>query len=235
MSAVLDRLAQSDDRLENELSRILRNWQVSKVDRGEKAQLGYEPRDINKLGAVEVISRRVKNGADGFDDVSPSNSYESIVCKFPKRFSDEIVKIAKRRIENAKKKLRSSVSTGKTSTVVTASRTNGNSNVPKGNNKPKTVIIKVESFIRDPEVKAYVLGLAGGRCELCESKAPFVDESGKPYLEVHHVKHLAEKGTDTVSNSVALCPNCHRGMHHSTKRKSQIKKLFKRLSRLVPE
>ena len=37
--------------------------------------------------------------------------------------------------------------------------------------------------------------------------APGVDEL--PFLDVHHPKHLARKGSDRVSNAVALCPNCH--------------------------
>jgi len=30
---------------------------------------------------------------------------------------------------------------------------------------------------------------------------------------VHHKKTLALGGEDTVDNSLALCPNCHREMH----------------------
>ena len=37
---------------------------------------------------------------------------------------------------------------------------------------------------------------------------------GDPFLEVHHIKWLARKGNDTLDNAVALCPNCHRRMHH---------------------
>ncbi len=68
-------------------------------------------------------------------------------------------------------------------------------------------------YSRDPRVREVVLRRADGRCELCEEPAPFNDPDGKPYLEAHHIKWLAKGGKDTVENSVALCPNCHRRMH----------------------
>ena len=36
---------------------------------------------------------------------------------------------------------------------------------------------------------------------------------GSPFLEVHHVDYMANGGSDTIDNVVALCPNCHRKMH----------------------
>ena len=54
---------------------------------------------------------------------------------------------------------------------------------------------------------------ANGVCELCDNKAPFNNSKGEPYLEVHHIVWLAKDGDDTIENTVALCPNCHRRMH----------------------
>lgn len=34
-----------------------------------------------------------------------------------------------------------------------------------------------------------------------------------PYLETHHIVWLARGGEDTIFNTVALCPNCHKRMH----------------------
>ncbi|WP_342542729.1 HNH endonuclease signature motif containing protein [Paenisporosarcina sp. FSL H8-0542] len=34
-----------------------------------------------------------------------------------------------------------------------------------------------------------------------------------PYLEVHHIKRLADNGEDSVENAIAVCPNCHRELH----------------------
>lgn len=72
-------------------------------------------------------------------------------------------------------------------------------------------------FNRSPYVVAEVLSRASGACEQCKEPAPFNRKTdGMPYLEVHHVKHLANGGEDTVENAIALCPNCHRWAHHGT-------------------
>ncbi|MCB2229879.1 HNH endonuclease [bacterium] len=54
---------------------------------------------------------------------------------------------------------------------------------------------------------------ANGVCQLCESPAPFLTKENRPFLEVHHIKWLSLGGLDDLSNTVALCPNCHRRMH----------------------
>lgn len=43
--------------------------------------------------------------------------------------------------------------------------------------------------------------------------APFSDKNGQPYLESHHIEWLSNGGEDTIENTVALCPNCHRKIH----------------------
>jgi len=68
-------------------------------------------------------------------------------------------------------------------------------------------------YARDPHVAEYAKRRAKGICELCESPAPFSNGNGEPYLETHHIEWLAKGGADTVANTVALCPNCHRKMH----------------------
>lgn len=69
------------------------------------------------------------------------------------------------------------------------------------------------TYIRDPYVAEYAKERAHGICQLCGKPAPFKDKSGKPYLESHHIVWLSEGGADSVENTVALCPNCHRKMH----------------------
>ena len=54
---------------------------------------------------------------------------------------------------------------------------------------------------------------AQGICELCDKSAPFLKPDGEGFLEVHHIQHLANDGDDSIENTVALCPNCHRKMH----------------------
>ena len=80
-------------------------------------------------------------------------------------------------------------------------------------------------YQRSPYVVDFTLRRANGTCELCEQLAPFNKPSGEPYLEVHHIHHLADGGEDAIENAVALCPNCHR-MIHSLKRKSDIDMLI---------
>lgn len=69
------------------------------------------------------------------------------------------------------------------------------------------------AYVRDKYVSEYAKIRAHGRCQLCGQPAPFKDSSGRPYLETHHIIWLADGGDDSIENTVALCPNCHRKMH----------------------
>ena len=96
-------------------------------------------------------------------------------------------------------------------------------------NKEKEVRINnvlSKQYYRDPVVKAYTLKRANGKCDLCEQDAPFITKSGEPYLESHHVKHLEDNGLDSISNTVALCPNCHKKVHFGKKESSDYKKMI---------
>ncbi len=70
------------------------------------------------------------------------------------------------------------------------------------------------SFIRNQYVSEYAKRRAHGICQLCKQPAPFIDYDGKPFLETHHIIWLADGGDDSIENTVALCPNCHRKMHN---------------------
>ena len=67
---------------------------------------------------------------------------------------------------------------------------------------------------RNPYLPAIAKKRANGICQLCQKAAPFVDEKGNPYLEAHHIVPLSANGPDCLENMVALCPNCHRMVHH---------------------
>lgn len=73
--------------------------------------------------------------------------------------------------------------------------------------------VTTKQYSRDPYISELAKRLANGKCELCGQPAPFKDSKGKPYLETHHVVWLSKGGSDSVDNTVALCPNCHRKMH----------------------
>jgi len=70
------------------------------------------------------------------------------------------------------------------------------------------------SYPRSDVVKEFALRHADGICQGCLEDAPFVDNSGKPFLEVHHLHRRADGGPDSPENVIALCPNCHRRRHH---------------------
>lgn len=69
-------------------------------------------------------------------------------------------------------------------------------------------------YTRNPDVVAESLFRAAGICESCRKPAPFNRKmDGTPYLEVHHKLSLANGGEDTLENTIAVCPNCHRRKH----------------------
>lgn len=76
----------------------------------------------------------------------------------------------------------------------------------------------------------YVCKRAKGFCEGCNAPAPFKTESGRPFLEAHHIDHLSDGGLDHPINVAAVCPNCHRRAHHAVDRKSFNSKLREMVS-----
>ena len=80
---------------------------------------------------------------------------------------------------------------------------------------PQKLNIYAIQYIRNPYVAEYVKRKANGICQDCKKPAPFINKTtGEPYLEIHHIIPLAQGGTDTIDNVVALCPNCHRKRHY---------------------
>lgn len=92
---------------------------------------------------------------------------------------------------------------------------------------------KSAPFIRRPDVRRYVLLRANGKCEYCGEEG-FTMANGQVYLETHHIVPLHEKGPDSVSNVVALCPNHHREAHHGKSRADICMKLQAKLASLAP-
>jgi predicted HNH restriction endonuclease len=106
---------------------------------------------------------------------------------------------------------------------------------PIGVRNPQTEELTIIEIARDERVRRWVASNAKGRCEACEKPAPFTGADGLPFLEVHHLKTLAEGGSDQISNAVAVCPNCHRELHQG-KRAIEVKeRLYSRVPRLIAE
>ncbi len=79
---------------------------------------------------------------------------------------------------------------------------------------PEWISVTTRRPIRNQYVVALALERANGVCEMCQQPAPFIAKStGQPYLEVHHVSLLADGGKDIATNTLAVCPNCHRKAH----------------------
>jgi 5-methylcytosine-specific restriction protein A len=106
---------------------------------------------------------------------------------------------------------------------------------PVGVLNPNQTTITVVRLARAQSVKNWVLEYSQGICEGCSQTAPFISANGQPFLEVHHVKHLIDGGTDRLCNTVALCPNCHRRCHYSRDQKAFTAEIYKKVERLRPE
>ena len=119
--------------------------------------------------------------------------------------------------------------------LISASRKKRKKEKPAGSKAPNKQTAQSTSYVRDPDVVSWVLENSNGICECCMKKAPFEKHDGTPYLEVHHVKRLADRGSDTVTNAVAVCPNCHMELHYGLSRDALKVALYDRNSRLIPE
>ena len=59
-----------------------------------------------------------------------------------------------------------------------------------------------ERYIPTP-LEHLLFELSGHRCTICHA----------PWLEIHHIKELADGGETTYENMIVLCPNCHTRVH----------------------
>lgn len=106
---------------------------------------------------------------------------------------------------------------------------------PIGTDNPQKSSVSVATYQRNPLVKAWVLKKANGFCEVCDLPAPFMKPNGQPYLEVHHLLPLAMGGSDTITNAVATCPNCHRQLHFGSDSEQIIIAIRNKLPRVNVE
>jgi len=104
---------------------------------------------------------------------------------------------------------------------------------PAPSGPPKAETTTAKRFVRDPNVIAWVLNEADGICEVCNLAAPFEDSNGDPFLEVHHVRRLADGGPDQADNAIAACPNCHRRLHLSADKEAVRIATIAKVKRLI--
>lgn len=92
---------------------------------------------------------------------------------------------------------------------------------------PSKTSSKSTVYLRNKDIVAEVLFRANGICQLCKKVGPFISlKTNQPFLEVHHVIPLEENGKDSLKNTVAICPNCHREAHHGIN-KDEIREKLK--------
>lgn len=84
-------------------------------------------------------------------------------------------------------------------------------------------------YSRSQAVREYVLALADGTCEACGEPAPFEKPNGEPYLETHHVFRVSDEGMDDLDVVAAICPTCHRRIHHGQGGNEYNKQLIEKL------
>lgn len=103
----------------------------------------------------------------------------------------------------------------------------------KAAGKPQKRIVTRDDFVRNPYVVAAAIMRSKGKCEMpgCTCTL-FHRDDGSPYLEVHHIVPLAEGGDDTLINAAALCPHCHRKLHHGANRSSERRVLHRHITSL---
>lgn len=92
-----------------------------------------------------------------------------------------------------------------------------------------------QEYSRSQAIVKYVKSRAGGICEGCGEPAPFISNTGRPYLHAHHIHELSSGGSDTPDTVVALCPNCHYRVHHGTDGERFNQKLLKRVQDIESE
>ena len=75
------------------------------------------------------------------------------------------------------------------------------------------------TYERSPLVVVLTRTRANYTCEVsgCENST-FDGADDNPFVEVHHLLRLADGGVDTITNTVCVCPNHHRELHHGKNR-----------------
>jgi 5-methylcytosine-specific restriction protein A len=162
--------------------------------------------DLSKLSSKE-LGDALRQSNSRYVSIFSSNVMEPIICNTPEKLEAEIDALYQ----------------------------NPAPGIPKGQRKPQRSTGTTEYLSRDARVASYVLRESGGNCECCSSTAPFLKSNGVPYLEVHHVKTLSAGGTDFITNTVAVCPNCHRELHYGANKNNLKSKLYSNVERLIPE
>lgn len=89
-------------------------------------------------------------------------------------------------------------------------------------------------YVRSKAVRDYVLLRSRGNCESCHEPAPFNRVDGSPYLEPHHTTRVSDGGLDHPRFVGAICPTCHREIHHGLDGERRNAELTEYLAEIEP-
>lgn len=98
--------------------------------------------------------------------------------------------------------------------------------------QPNSQVAKRTTYSRSEDLRVYVRRRAAGSCEGCTAPAPFTTRHGHPYLEPHHTRRLSDGGPDDYHHVIALCPTCHRRVHHGADGEAYNATLVARLAQI---
>lgn len=208
--------------------------------RMERRGLDFSPTEIHRRLAEGSLAGRsegsVARRMSNISSVMKDNGYPS-VSRYRPTFDHVGTRVAAS-ILQALSELQAEPNSGPPTEIVLLEQANtlrskGHVTKPVGVPKPKRRLRTVFAFERSAEVAAWILQNAEGVCEGCKAPAPFALSSGYPYLEVHHVQRLADGGPDLIENAVAVCPNCHRRLHHSADAEDFRSQLLDSIGRLI--
>jgi len=99
------------------------------------------------------------------------------------------------------------------------------------NINPNQLEQTIRVYPRNSTLRNYIKRRAEYSCEMPDCNYHgFLKKNGEPYIEIHHIIPLSEGGKDSIDNTVALCPNCHRAIHYSENREGMKQILLDYLS-----
>ncbi|MCD5360109.1 HNH endonuclease [Chromobacterium aquaticum] len=98
-------------------------------------------------------------------------------------------------------------------------------------------------YRRDAKVAAKALKKSKFKCEIDPGHITFTSgKSKQPYVEAHHIVPFGKQGQfsislDVTANVVALCPSCHKFLHHGVfdEKKPFLRKLLTERASLLKE
>lgn len=87
--------------------------------------------------------------------------------------------------------------------------------------KPKQTNTKSgkRGYATNARIAKTALEIADYKCEYENEHLTFINKSGKPFMEMHHLIPMSaqddfENNLDCIENIISLCPNCHSAIHY---------------------